>query len=291
MSFFRRLKKSAAPEPERAEAPTPVASSRARGFVLPPPRQSSPPSSDPRVDRLEQRKAALVAAIDAVEQSADPESPYQQRLQVLDQTLTSIESEINGATQLPFRELPTLPATPIDNLEVTIEPVPVVRFSIGHVRFEYAEEIDWAERGTQIVRGDLAPIAGDAASILPASIPDDLRGEFSAHLDRSLFAFATELRDMAVEGEALPTDPSLADLARICARSGDWLLYGGTCLRCIEHDSELRRLTAERARILQERTDEIENRQRQVEELPIQRRRLAQTIAEIEALESTGSRP
>jgi hypothetical protein len=38
--------------------------------------------------------------------------------------------------------------------------------------------------------------------------------------------------------------------------------------------------------VLDERTSAIEERQRQVEELPIQRRRLAQTIADIQALRS-----
>jgi septal ring factor EnvC (AmiA/AmiB activator) len=46
----------------------------------------------------------------------------------------------------------------------------------------------------------------------------------------------------------------------------------------------LRELNAERTRLLNERGAEIEERQRQVEELPIQRRRLNQAIADLQAL-------
>ena len=83
-----------------------------------------------------------------------------------------------------------------------------------------------------------------------------------------------------------PTGVTLADLARPCPNCGDWELWGGVCLRCIAHENRLRELNAERARVLDDRTSELEERQRQVEELPIQRRRLAQTIAEMQSLQS-----
>jgi hypothetical protein len=101
-----------------------------------------------------------------------------------------------------------------------------------------------------------------------------------------LFAFATDVRDRAIEGQPPPAGATLADLARPNPGCGDWELWGGVSLRCLAHETRLRELNAERSRVLDERTSAIEERQRQVEELPIQRRRLAQTIADIQALRS-----
>ncbi len=57
-------------------------------------------------------------------------------------------------------------------------------------------------------------------------------------------------------------------------------------LRCLNHETRLRELNAERTRLLNERSAEIEERQRQVEELPIQRRRLNETINELLAIQA-----
>ncbi|MCA9859663.1 MAG: hypothetical protein KC438_08070 [Thermomicrobiales bacterium] len=224
--------------------------------------------------------------IELVERSADPDSPFQQRITVLGATLSSIEDEIRRATPLERLERPSLPSTPIENVAVTLEPTPDVRFSIDGHRFDYAEEIDWAERGTQIVRGDLLPVELNVDPLIPTSLDGTMRAELAAHLDRSLFAFATDARDRVIEGREPPSGATLADLAQPCPECGDWQLWGGVSPRCLEHETRLRELAAERARILDERTSELEERQRQVEELPIQRRRVAQTLAEIEALQS-----
>jgi hypothetical protein len=285
MSFLKRFRKQPEPAAPVAPAPAPVVT-RAKGFVPPPPRAAAPVSSDPRVARLEQRRQAIENAIELVERSADPDSPFQQRIAVLGTTLDSIENEIRTATTLERRELPELPPIPIEAIDVSLDPVPEVRFSIGSFRFAYAEEIDWAERGTQIVRGDLVPVEADAAPLIPNAITGPIRDELAAHLDRSLFAFATDVRDRAIEGQPPPAGATLADLARPNPGCGDWELWGGVSLRCLAHETRLRELNAERSRVLDERTSAIEERQRQVEELPIQRRRLAQTIADIQALRS-----
>ena len=175
---------------------------------------------------------------------------------------------------------------PMTDIDVALEPVPRVSFSIGMSHFSYAEEIDWAERGTQIVRGDLIGEDIDASGLIPDDISPDLRAELAAHLERSLFGFATELRDRTIEGRPLPADPTLADLAVPSIACGDWELWGGISLRCLNHETRLRELNAERTRLLNERGLEIEERQRQVEELPIQRRRLKEAIGELLALQA-----
>ncbi len=285
MSFLKRFRKQQDPEPETVPQPVPAPTSRAKGFVPPPPRETSPPSSDARIERLVKRIRALEDEIESVERSGDPDSPFQQRIAVLTAALESVEREIAAATLLPSRELPSLPATPISDIEVALEPVPRVSFFVGDKRFSYAEEIDWAERGTQIVRGDLIGDTANPEALVPPGISGELRAELNSHLERSLFAFATELRDRAVEGHPAPVGVTLADLAVPSPACGDWELWGGISLRCQEHDVQMRELNAERTRLLNERGTEIEERQRQVEELPIQRRRLNQTIADLQALQ------
>jgi hypothetical protein len=286
MSLLKRFRKRETVEPEKVSTPVPQVVTRAKGFVPPPPRQKPPASSDPRAERLLRRIEALEEEIELVERSADPDSPFQQRIAVLSSALDAIEREIASATTLPTRELPSLPPIPIANVSVTLEPVPQVSFSIESHRFTYTEEIDWAERGTQIVRGDLVGTDIETGPLIPSEITGPLREELSAHLERSLFAFATDLRDRAIEGSPLPVDVTLADLAVPSPACGDWELWGGVSLHCLEHEARLRDLNAERSRLLDERGAEIEERQRQVEELPIQRRRLAQAIADLRALES-----
>lgn len=286
MSFLNRFRKQTEPAaPEAPPAPAPIPS-KAKGFIPPPPRPALPATGDPKLARLQQRRQALEHAIELVEQSGDPNSSFQQRIAVLGATLDSIEAEIQQTLPLPPRTLPDLPAIPIEHIGVSLDPVPSVSFSIGPARFAYAEEIDWAERGTQIVKGDLVPVEVDIDRLIPDSIAGSVRDELAAHLERSLFSFATDLRDRAVEGDTQPVATTLTDLAISCPRCGDWQLWGSICLRCLEHERRLRELNAERSRVLDERTSEVEERQRQVEELPLQRRRLAETIASIQALQS-----
>ena len=284
--MFKRFRKQ--PEPPPAEAPPaqPPPPPKAKGFVPPPPRAAASTSNDPKIIRLENRRQALEDAIALIEHSGDPDSPFQQRISVLGATLDTIEDEIRAATPLEPRVLPRLPETPIEQIAVTLEPVPAVRFSIGPAQFVYEEEIDWAERGTTIVKGDLVPRAIEIDPLIPDSISGAIRSELATHLDRSVFAFATDLRDRAIEGQPLPDNATLAQLALPCPRCGDWQLWGGLCPRCIEHEVRLRNLNLERANVLDERSKEWEERQRKVEELPIQRKRLAQTIADLQALQS-----
>lgn len=288
MSFLNRFRKQQAPEPEFIAPPEPAPVSRAKGFVAPPPREAPPASSDPRVQRLRARIRTLEDAIETVERSADPDSPFQQRIGVLGDALETVEQEIIAATELDSRALPRLPATPVTDILVSLDPVPNISFEIGGHRFVYAEEIDWAERGTQIVRGDLIGEDIDTRTLIPHDLPAELRDELEAHLDRSLFAFATELRDQTVETQPLPVEVTLADLAVPSTTCGDWELWGGISLRCLEHAARLRDLNVERTRLLEERGAEIEERQRQVEELPIQQRRLNQAISDLRSIETAG---
>lgn len=286
MSFLKRFRnKPETVPPPLPEAPPPVPS-KAKGFVPPPPRPVTPISTDPKMASLQRRRERLEQAIEQVEESASPNSSFQQQVAVLNDTLATVEDEIRAVIPLPSYSRPRLPVTPIEHIVVTLDPVPAVRFTIGPAHFAYAEEIDWAERGTTIVKGDLRPEIVEIDPLLPDSISGQMRNELAMHLDRSVFAFATDMRDRTVEGRALPTNPTLTDLALPCPKCGDWQLWGGLCVNCLQHETRLRDLNLERANLLDERAAVLEERQRQVEELPIQRKRLAQTIAEMQTLQS-----
>lgn len=286
MSFLNRFRKQPVVEPDPAPPPASVPVSRAKGFVPPPPRESIAPNADPRVDRLRQRVKSLEEEIEATERSGDPDSPFQQRIFILTAALDDIEQEIAHESNLASRDVPPLPPTPIEHVTVQLDPVPIVSFSIGGRAFRYEEEVDWAERGTQIVHGDLVGIDIKTNGLIPSSMSPGETAELASHLDRSLFAFATDLRDRAIEGQPLPTNATLTDLAIPSAQCGDWLIWGGVSLRCLEHETRLRELNSVRTRLIDERSTVIEERQRQVEELPIQRRRLDQAITELRTLEA-----
>src|SRR4051812_1249122 len=115
MSFLKRFRKQPEPEAPVVAPPAAPPPGKAKGFVPPPPRAVAAASSDPRVLRLEQRRQVLENEIELVERSANPDSPFQQRIAVLGATLDSIENEIKAATPLLHRDLPALPPTPIED--------------------------------------------------------------------------------------------------------------------------------------------------------------------------------
>jgi hypothetical protein len=104
------------------------------------------------------------------------------------------------------------------------------------------------------------------------------------HLAASLFVFATDLRDRALNGQPLPTAPTLADLARPCDACGGWQDWHGTCPECQRRAWQRQHLDAEEERLRREREREEDERARLADRLPIARRRLAEVDAEIAAL-------
>jgi hypothetical protein len=112
----------------------------------------------------------------------------------------------------------------------------------------------------------------------------------AAHLAESAIVFATNLRDRAVDGEPpLPPErprPTLADLAEPCPICGEWREWGGTCETCAARAYQTQLLNAEAVRLATEREAEEEDRHKWAERLPVARRRMADTEAEIARIES-----
>ncbi len=168
-----------------------------------------------------------------------------------------------------------------------MEPVATVQFTIGESDFVYAEELDWAERGTQIARSDLHRDQGDIGQVLPADLPADQREHVVEHLEGSLFAFASDVRDRAIEGQPLP-EATLTDLARPSSEFGGWLEWSGQSPIAQARQIELNRLRAEQERLEHERTQLHEEESKMIESIPVIRRRLADVEQRLTSLTTSG---
>jgi hypothetical protein len=280
---------------DRPDAPaaviTPVApvAPHARGFQPPPPREipgatAQRAGDGDRTAQLRRRRESILFDVEQAELANQPDNPWQQRAALLDEAIDAVQRDRDALAALPVRPGAPLPATPIALVQVSAETPATVAFSVGAEQFHFAEEIDWAEGGTQVVRPELVHRAGDPAALVPSSFPEDRRDEAIEHLAASLFVFATDLRDRALNGQELPAAPTLADLARPCDACGGWQDWHGTCAECERRTWQRRQLEAEAERLRNERSREEDERARLADRLPIARRRLAAVDAEIAAL-------
>lgn len=284
--FWERERKEPAAAPEAAPAPAP-------GLRLPPPRDRAPagdPASRDKLAALRRRREGMRYDLERAEAAHRPENPWRERIGLLDESLGTIETDL--ARLEAIRPLPgfPLPAVPIEDVAVTTAEPVTISFRIGPQRFLFSEETDWDQRGGPVVRGDLRQREGDAAAIVPAGTPPDRRDALAAHLAESAIVFATNLRDRAVDGEPpLPPErprPTLADLAEPCPICGEWREWGGTCETCAARAYQTQLLNAEAVRLATEREAEEEDRHKWAERLPVARRRMADTEAEIARIES-----
>jgi hypothetical protein len=247
-----------------------------------------PPAADPamqeRLEALRRRRDMAAYDLERAEMAHLPENPWRERIDLLDQSLTTVEQDL---LELEFvQPLPSisLPETPITAVDVRLEEPLSVSFQIGDERFLWEEEIDWDQRGGPVVRGQIRQRSGDAARLVPDDIPASRREELIRHLRESLEVLALDLRERALEGSELPTSATLADLARPCPVCGDWLDWKGHCDACAQRAWRRQNLKAEVARITKEREDEESDRHKWAERLPVARKRLADIEADIAAL-------
>ena len=173
---------------------------------------------------------------------------------------------------------------PIADIAARPGPEAAARFTIGDEPFSFVEETDWDQRGGPVVRGQLKQEAGDAAQLVPATVPPDRRQALADHLAASITAFATDLRDRALDGAPPPDNVTLADLAEPCPVCGNWREWGGVCPTCARRAYQRQQLDEEAVRIAREQDAEAEDRHLWAERLPVARRRLADVDAEIARL-------
>jgi hypothetical protein len=241
-------------EPATTAVQHPPVAPHARGFHAPPPRDlpMSPtlsPDENDKLARLRRRRDAVIYDVEQAESATQPDNPWQERIALLGEAVAAVERDRDALAALPARSGIPIASTPITNLRVSAETPASVSFDVGPEHFDYAEDIDWAERGTQLVRPELVPRTGDPTTLVPPAFPPDRRDELLDHLTASLFVFATDLRDRTLNDRALPATPTLADLARPCDECGGWQDWHGTCAECQRRTWRRHELDAEEARL------------------------------------------
>ncbi|MFL5758475.1 MAG: hypothetical protein ACJ789_01980 [Thermomicrobiales bacterium] len=259
------------------------------GEPVPKPIESPPPpiADDDRRQRLRQLQRRREGALFDLAQARlalEEDNPWQQRIALLSEALESVERDLEALEQLPKREVPGLPATPIAIDGVRAEEPAAVKFRVGEEAFHFEADLDWAERGGPVVHGELLHRSGNPEALIPNYMANDLRSELAAHLTDSLFVFATDLRDRAVNDEPLPANPTLADLAQPCPDCGGWRDWRGNCAECKRRQLRRQQLEAEGQRLDREREAESDDQEKWAERVPVARRRLADIDVDIAAL-------
>jgi hypothetical protein len=167
-----------------------------------------PPAADPamqsRLDALRQRRDMAAYDLERALAARQPENPWRERMELLDRSLATIEDDLRTLDETAPLPPISLPETPITDIEVRLEDPVSVAFTIGPERFRWEEEIDWDQRGGPVVRGQIVQRSGNAATLVPPEVPAERRRELERHLAESASVFALDLRDRALDGEALP---------------------------------------------------------------------------------------
>jgi len=237
-----------------------------------------------RVAAMKRKRLAILFDIEQAELATAPDNPWTRRIELLSEAMAAVRDELSAAQQVKPGPYHPVPATSITIGTIDAGDTAQVEFAVGDNRFSYSEDPDWAERGHQLARMELVRRTGDIDALLPADTPAELRDELRAHFSDSLFVFASDLRDRALDGEPLPANPTLADLARRCPVCGGWTDWRGTCQVCARRNARIAELKREEGRLLDERASEAEERRRLIEGLPLARRLLRDVEADLASL-------
>lgn len=254
-------------------------SARPRTDLIDPSSVSDPGKAE-QLARLQKRRDAVMFDVEQAEMASEPHNQWFERVALIDDAITAVQADREQV--LAEREPVGRAVEPLPVADITFEEGPpiAVAFAVGPESFRYEEDIDWAERGFQLARSELQLRSGDPATLPGAGDDEAMR----QHLTDTLFAFASDLRDRALAGDALPENVTLADLARPDETAGGWFHWGGTSPAAQRKLHRLQELAHEEQRLLDERAHELNERARLADRLPIARRRLADVDAEISAL-------
>jgi hypothetical protein len=240
-----------------------------------------------RLEALRRQRETVLFDVEQAERASQDDNPWRSRIAHLDDALTTVRGEMERAGgQLEPVGQP-FPNLPIHSLTASVGPPPSVSFKIGDNVFLYEEEQDWAERGTQIARGELILVLGTAASVI---VDERTSPDFRVRVEQlaaSLFVFASDVRDRVVEGASLPSGVTVADLAAPDQEHGGWVDWKGHSSAKARLDSLRAELRAEEQRLLDARAQELDDLANWKERLPIARKRLADVDAQIAAVEGS----
>lgn len=248
------------------------------------------PPQDPgqrKLVGLRRQRVVILFDIEQGELAASPDNPWTQRIALLTEAMTGVADDLVAANTIEPGPYHAVPETPIAIGAIDSGDAASVELAVGNQRFLYSEDQDWAERGHQIARSELVRRTGDVDALLPGDTPADLRDDLRAHLSDSLFVMASDLRDRTLDGDPMPTNPSLADHAAPCPVCGNWTDWRGTCQACARRNARLMELKREEGRLLDERAREAEERRQLVEGMPLARKRLRDVEADLARLGET----
>lgn len=282
MSKWRFWSRGEESEPSTAvPASGPAVATRAKGFTPPPPRTATGiaaglDTSDPVILQKLTRLQRLERQLEEAELAAQRENPWNERARLIDQAIEGLDEQIRQPVAKVDRQFPDLPSWPLNVESIDPESPSSVLLTAGRYRFPFAEEIDWAERGTTIVKGDLL-LESDDLSDLASQAGFDL--QVTERLSDALFALATSIRDAALAEHDPPKVSRFDKLLELCPVCGEIRLWNGICLSCVQRNGRLARFETERQRLFAERDAVLAERAAKVEQLPVLRKRYAEAVA------------
>lgn len=278
MPLFRRQ------SDDKAKKPNPETSVSESGRFLPPHMKRALQEHSEAVSResgssaqYENRRRELIYDIEQGELAASPDNPWLERIELLSEAIAQVEQDLTIANEVPPSPFAAFPTTPLTNLKADKTSI---SFEIDAESFQWDEVLDWAERGHQVSAPELTQVSGTVEQVNLDSIPSNLKSAARTHLQESLDVLAVDLHDRVLDGTALPSNISLDQLAKPCDICGGWTDWKGRCAACSARKGRLQQLTQERARLIDERAHEAEERHRLAERLPLAKRRLADLEAE-----------
>lgn len=269
-------------KPALARRELPMAGSPVVGRTVGDPHD--PAARERRRARLERRIRDLRYDIGQAELARHDDNRWMERVEGINQAIEQARRDIETVMTVPPGWVPhPLPAWPVVVESIQPHEPAVIHLRVGDVPFVYSEALDWAERGHQKAAPELRRVEGEIERLMPGSIPPGRRDALRGHLAHGLSTLVTQLRDDALDGRESPA-LTLSDLASPCPVCGGWRDLKARCPACQEREWQADHLRAGIDRLIKERNDQLEELARFRDRLPVLRRQLADSEAELAML-------
>ncbi len=262
---------------------------RTASYGSPPPLRTptttglSPERRQRRIGDLIRRRDGLRFDIEQGELAQAPDNPWQERMSLLQESITTIAVDRTALASLGPEPTWPVPALPVSQPTVSTTQTAQVSFRIGDQVFEFIEALDWDNRGGMVVRGDLRRTSGDPDDLVLGNTTPEPQS-WQPTLESALSAFALAIRDAALEGATSPNVRTLREIIREDPEVGGWTNLHGTNNVRVQRAYQRQVLRAEEERLRRELTQEDEQRRTLVDRLPVARKRLVSVNEDLVAL-------
>jgi hypothetical protein len=243
--------------------------------------------------RLLRRQDDLTYDLQRAEEALSDENQWTERIEQLNQAIEQAmadRSAIEPVQDPSEPPRPQLDPVPVEVAAVREEEPASITLRIGTTELSYREEIDWAERGHNVTIPELRRVSGDVEPLLPALGSDTRAQELREHLRHSLSTYANQVLEHTAAGTS-PPEMTLAAMTRTCSSCGGWLDQKDRCPICADLNWQRQEIDTDLRRLRKERDDVISDLERQRDRIPIVRRQLAETQADIKKLREKGVEP